>query len=339
MNSAKLYKSYNFIIKTVIIVAAAFFIAKELFIDRTAADLIQSLSDLISKNRFLLFLIPVIVLMPINWLLEALKWRQIVNLKESISVFTSLKAVFAGATISSISINRTGEFLGRIFVLRKHSFWEGAVVTIVGSLAQTWNTLFWGGISLFMLSLPLYSKLSFINSILYLAFFILYFISLLVALFFYYRVSQLSRFVPQRFRRVHKAIDVLVLVDSKTLNKVLLYSILRYIVFSFQFYILMIGANISLNVFSGLALISVMFLFNTIRPSIALVEVGLRSASAFLVFEYYFISILGLNDYPQIEIATVTSFIWLINIVLPSIIGLVFIKDLRFFKKEKGEAA
>ncbi|MBN2746876.1 MAG: hypothetical protein JXR34_09130, partial [Bacteroidales bacterium] len=231
------------------------------------------------------------------------------------------------------------EFLGRIFVLRKHSFWEGAVVTIVGSLAQTWNTLFWGGVGLLLLSFPLFPKLSFINSILYLAFFAFYFIGLVAALFFYYRVSHLSRFVPHRFRRIHKAIDVLLLVDAKTLNKVLMFSFLRYSVFSFQFFILMNGADINLNILSGMSLIAVMFLINTIRPSIALVEVGLRSASAFLIFEYYFISILGLSEYPQIEIATVTSFIWLINIVLPSIIGLFFIKDLRFFKKEKGEVA
>ncbi|MBN2745374.1 MAG: hypothetical protein JXR34_01480, partial [Bacteroidales bacterium] len=85
MNSAKLYKTYNLIIKTVIIVAAAFFIAKELFIDSTATELMDSLSVLMAKDRFLLFLIPVTALMPLNWLLEALKWRQIVSLKENIS--------------------------------------------------------------------------------------------------------------------------------------------------------------------------------------------------------------------------------------------------------------
>ena len=85
---------------------------------------------------------------------------------------------------------------------------------------------------------------------------------------------------------------------------------------------------------TGLMLVSTMFLFNTIRPSIALVEIGLRSASALLIFEFYYQSLLGFSDWPQIEIVAVTSFIWLINIVLPAIIGLLFIKDLRFFKKE-----
>jgi len=108
-------------------------------------------------------------------------------------------------------------------------------------------------------------------------------------------------------------------------------------VFSSQFYLLFLGASVEIPFTEALMLISLMFLFNTIRPSIALLELGIRSASALFVFEFYYLSMLGESTYPQIEITAVTSFIWLINIVLPSIIGLLFVKDLRFFRSKRNE--
>ena len=272
--------------------------------------------------------------MPVNWLIEALKWKLVVKPKENISLGTAAKAVFAGATISSISVNRTGEFLGRIFVLKKYSFWEGAVVTLVGSYAQTFNTFLWGTLSAFILLLPFINELNGLNASLVITTFIILSIGLLIALFFYYKISWAQKLINPKWKKLSKVISILRLVDNPTLTKVMLLSAFRYLVFSTQFYILMRGASIQLSYQTGLMLIATMFLFNTIRPSIALVEIGLRSASALIVFEFYYISLLGFDTYPQIEIVAVTSFIWLINIVSPAIIGLLFIKDLRFFKKE-----
>jgi hypothetical protein len=335
MSKAKVYKTYNWIIKTLIILAAVYFLYNQFFVKNTWEELQLSFTELIAQNRFVLFLIPVFLLMPVNWLLEALKWQKIVSAKERLSLWTSLKAIFAGVTISSISVNRTGEFLGRIFVLKKHSFWEGAVVNLVGSYAQTWNTFFWGGLSGFILSLPYAQGLNTLNSFFYYAFFVLLFLTLIIALFLYYKISWANQLVAPRHKRIRKVIDILHLVETSTLNRVLWLSAIRYFVFSSQFYLLMRGASVEINIWTGYMLISLMFLFNTIRPSIALIEIGLRSASALYIFELYYISFLGESTFPQVEITAVSSFIWLINIVLPSILGLFFVKDLRFFKAKK----
>lgn len=337
MTTAKVTKTYNRVIKTVIILAAAYFLYNQLFLKNTVQDLSNALAAMISKRRFLTFLIPVVLLMPVNWFLEALKWKQVVSAREKLSIGIALKAVFAGVTISSISVNRTGEFLGRIFVLKKYSFWEGAVVTIVGSYAQTFNTFFWGILSLFLLTSPYADQFNFVNSSLYYLFFLLAFLGLVLFLFFYYKISWLNKLVKDKYIRLRRTINILKLINNFTLNKVMILSVLRYFVFSLQFYLLMLGVSIEIPVFTSLMLISVMFLFNTIRPSIALIEIGLRSASALFVFELYYQSLLGSDSFPNIEIAAVTSFIWLINIVLPAMIGMVYIKDLRFFKKEKSK--
>ena len=105
MSTAKLYKTYNRIIKTIIVIAAVIFLYNQLFMKNTFTEMMDATASLISKNRFLYFLIPVLLLMPVNWMLEALKWQLVVKPKEKISLATAMKAVFAGATISSISIN------------------------------------------------------------------------------------------------------------------------------------------------------------------------------------------------------------------------------------------
>jgi len=334
MSTAKLYKTYNRIIKTIIVIAAVIFLYNQLFVKNTFEEMLDATASLISKNRFLFFLIPVLLLMPVNWMLEALKWKMVVKPKESISLATATKAVFAGATISSISVNRTGEFLGRIFVLKKYSFWEGAVVTLVGSYAQTFNTFLWGTLAAFAMVFPYINELSTISSTMAIVIFGMLCIGLMVALFFYYKISWAQKLVNPKWKKLIKVISILKQVDNGTLTRIMLLSALRYLVFSSQFYILMRGASMNISYQTGLMLVATMFLFNTIRPSIALIEIGLRSASALIVFEFYYITLMGSEAYPQIEIVAVTSFIWLINIVLPAIIGLLFIKDLRFFKKE-----
>lgn len=334
MSSTNLYKTYNRTLKTIIVILAIGFLYHQFFIKNTIDELIDNWNALFEQESFLYYSIFVLLLMPLNWFLEALKWKYVVSAKEDISIFTAMKAIYAGATISSISINRTGEFIGRIFVLKKHSFWEGVVVTVVGSYAQTLNTYFWGCLSVLFLFWPVFQS----STILPLALFYFLLAALIFlffwAVFFYYKISWLNRLIRPSWKRIIKIVVILRLVKNKVLTKVLLLSTLRYIVFSTQFFLLLRGSGIELNYWVSFGLISTMFLFNSIRPSIALVEVGLRSASALIVFEYYYKYILDSLTYPQVEVVTATSFIWLINIVLPAFIGLFFIKDLKFFNRK-----
>jgi len=185
MVAANLYKTYNRIIKTIIVIFAVFFLYNQFFIKDNLSEIFALLESLISKEKFLIYTIPVLLLMPLNWLLEAIKWQKSVASNEHISISTALKAVFAGTTISSVSVNRTGEFIGRVSVLKKHSFWQGTVVTFVGSYAQTFNTFLWGSISACILLFS--SDINFgINKLLLIFVFLIIFVSLIIFLFFYF---------------------------------------------------------------------------------------------------------------------------------------------------------
>lgn len=270
--------------------------------------------------------------MPINWSLEALKWKLLLKNKEKISFIVAIKAVLSGASISAVSPNRIGDYFGRIFVLKNTKFWEGVFITLIGSYAQTITTLIFGGIALFWFIAPSLLSAENIDSIKLIYFQYAYFIFLSILIVLYFRISIIVNLVPQKWIKIHKYVNIFIKFKFKQLSIALLISILRYVVFSLQFYILLLAVGINfINLVDGLLITSAIFLINTIRPSIALLEVGIRGSVAIFVLGLF----LANKQYSlQLDSAALlaSSILWLINIILPAIIGLFFIKDLRFFK-------
>ena len=67
------------------------------------------------------------------------------------------------------------------------------------------------------------------------------------------------------------------------------------------------------------------FLIVSIIPTIAIAEIGVRGSVAILLFSYFAVN--------PISVFSATISLWLINLVVPSIIGLFFVSSLKFFRK------
>lgn len=332
MKRTKLYKTYNIIIRSVIIVTSFTFLYLQLFIKQDFNSLIDDVSRILNEENTWGLIIISLALMPLNWSLEALKWKLLLKKKEEITFFVALKAIFSGASISAVSPNRTGDYFGRIFVLKETRFWEGVFITIIGSYAQTITTLIFGGIALFSFLAPALLYSDNIESSRLMFFQYAYVIALTILIALYFRISLISKLVPKKWIRVHKYVNIFIEYKFNQLSTALVISILRYIVFSIQFYILIFAVGIDfLSPFEGLILTSSIFLINTIRPSIALLEIGIRGSVAIFVLGL-FLNNIGHPLHLDNAILLASSLLWLINIILPAIIGLFFIKDLRFFK-------
>ncbi len=330
--STKLYKTYNNIIKSIIIVVSIAFLVDQLFVKQDFIELWTSFLLIVESDGVWFLLLLTLMAMPLNWTLEALKWKLLLADTEKISLATALKAVLSGTTISAVSPNRTGDYLARVFVLNKTGFWQGVLITLIGSYAQNIVTLFFGGIALFGLFAPLMVDADIIeaNTIEILKY--IHFIILAIAILLYFRISLVSSLVPKKWRKVNRFVKVFTQFKFNKLSIALLISTLRYLVYSFQFYIIIKAVGYTeLGVFHGLAIISSIFLLNTMRPSIALLEIGIRGSIAIFVFSLYY----GEGMFQQNAVFAASSLIWIINIVLPAIIGLFFIKDLKFFRSRK----
>ncbi len=308
------------------------FLIHQLFVKQDISELWNDFIIILNHNGVWFLILITLLAMPLNWTLEAIKWRYLLKDTEDISIATALKAVLSGTTISAVSPNRTGDYLARVFVLNKTSFWHGVLITLIGSYAQNIVTLFFGGIAFFGLFAPALLRNEYISVESLQYFRIAFFTLLTIVIFLYYKISILSSIIPSKWTKIHKLVKIFTQFKFKKLSFALLISSLRYLLYSIQFYIIIIAVGFTdIGLIKGLAVVSSIFLLNTIRPSIALLEIGIRGSVAIFVFGLLY----GFkNDY-QNSVFAASTIIWLINIVLPAIIGLFFIKDLKFFKRNK----
>ena len=329
--STNLYKTYNTIIKSIIIVVSIAFLYNQLFVKQDISELWNGFVGVIEDKNNLSLLIITLFAMPLNWSLEAFKWQFLLKDTEDISFKRALKAIFSGTTISAVSPNRTGDYLARVFVLDKTSFWHGVLITLIGSYAQNIVTLSFGGLAFFGIFANGLVESGTISSDLLFYFQCLFFVLLAISVVLYFRISLLTNVIPKKWTRIHKIVSIFKEFKFTKLSITLLISTSRYLIYSLQYYLILLAVGFKdLTLFQGLALTSAIFLLNTIRPSIALLEIGIRGSVAIFVFGLYY----GFDADYQTAIFSASSIIWLINIVFPAIIGLFFINNLKFFRKQ-----
>jgi uncharacterized membrane protein YbhN (UPF0104 family) len=264
-----------------------------------------------------LILIFVIILMLLNWSIEAIKWNILVDKVQHFSFFKALQAVFSGITIGIFTPNRVGEIGGRVLFMEKGKRTFGVLATGFGSFAQFITTLI-AGIFGFVLFLILYSDRITINPIF--NNFTVYglIIILIILIWIYFNIKRIkSLLLKIRFFK-SKADQLEYLSDTKLgdLLKIILLSFTRYFVFISQFFLLLIFFDIYLTISQAYISISLIYLFATLIPTTTLIELGIRGSLA--------IFFIGLFSNNLLGIVLSTSLLWLINIAIPSIIGSFF---------------
>ena len=109
------------------------------------------------------------------------------------------------------------------------------------------------------------------------------------------------------------------------LLKVLWYSLARYVVFTTQFFILLQLFDVQILYADAIIFIISMLLIIAVIPTIAITEIGVRGSVALFLF--------GLVSANTVGILSATFVLWIINLLIPSLIGVVFIFTLKFFRK------
>ena len=339
IKSTKLNKTYNFLLKLIIITISFGYIGYQLFFNENYKKLLDLFSSSNSLKKTLIFLLIIFILMIINWSIEAYKWRYLIKKVENISFTKALKAVFAGLSVSAFTPNRVGEFLGRVFILQKANPWKAIFISILCSMSQLMITLLMGSVSVIIFIIVFFLKQDVFSTYILYGFivFLLIFNFLILSIFF--NVSFISKWlnvlIKSKWRRMKGYLKVFSYFKFYELRNVLLFSLLRYLVFSFQFYLLLRFFGIPLSIFEGIFLISLIYFVLSAIPSMTLAEIGIRGSVAVGVFNYYFNTTLNLNVDYNFAIIAATSLLWLINIALPALIGNLFVMELNFLRIRK----
>jgi uncharacterized membrane protein YbhN (UPF0104 family) len=279
-------------------------------------------------------LILAVLLMFLNWGLEGRKWQVVIRRIQHLSFMQSCKAVFTGTTLAFFTPNRIGEYMGRILYLDEGKRIKAISLTIVCSMGQLLVT-WWAGMG-GILYIQAYGDKQvlhtfspqtglWLNMVLYGTL-----VAAVILTLFYFRLAGLVRWI-EKIRIIEKPVAYIRVLDSLNatiLFRILSLSIFRYCVFIGQYYLLFDVFDVHVTAAQVAGSVSVIFLVLSIVPTIAVVtELGVRWKIGIEVVQIFNGNITGI-------LATSLA-IWMINLVIPALIGSLLILSIRVFNNRK----
>ncbi len=302
------YKTKQFffvLIKLSIVVGASYFIYQKLmknpdldfnrFIQFTSQNAIFS-----PKNLIFLLLLSIF-----NWFFEILKWRGLVSVVTKISFKNALEQSLGALTASLFTPNRVGEYGAKAAYYTSQQRRKIMLVNLLSNMMQMSVTVTMGivGFSIYINNYDVdinYYKIG--------RFFI---ILLTVAFLAIFGVTQ-NRFKIKGFSLERIKAFVLVFPKSKLISG-LVFSLLRYLIFSFQFFLMLHIFKVDISYLEAMSVITSMYLIASIVPSIFIFDVVVKGGIAVYLFSFL--------DVNELIILCTITLMWLLNFVLPSIFG------------------
>jgi len=339
LKNTNLYKTLNNIFRLAIVAASLGFIYWKVFAGGNLKELAESITSYTGNPHFLRGIILLMLLMLLNWAVESVKWQQLVRRAEPISFFKSFQSVLAGVTVSIFTPNRTGEFIGRAFILKKSEPFTAVLLTLVGSFSQLIVTLMLGSLALIFsykkflpagVIVPDWANIGVISGIVMMnIFLVLAFLNLP----FFGKLTEKT--FNGRFSRFAKYIQAIGAISRKELIRVWLLSLLRYLIFSFQFFLILRIFGIMLPVIPACYIIPVIYLALAIVPTIALSELGVRGSVSLYFIGAFLLQARGIpmSESEALSVVLAAGSLWVINLAVPALAGIPFVFKLRFFRK------
>ncbi|MBI3518149.1 MAG: flippase-like domain-containing protein [Bacteroidetes bacterium] len=257
-------------------------------------------------------LLIVLCLMPVNWGIESYKWNMITQQVEQVSYVTALKSVFSGVCVGNIAPGRAMEFLAKIIFFKPENRPTITILHFINGMFQMLITVVVGIISIaFKLNQSNQSS-NFIYVVLAGGFCLI--------LFFCWAILNVS-FIQKKLRFIKwfkKIDDAGHIQFSKTLLlKLVSFSIIRYVVFTSQFYLIYQSLSPQHHAAQTFMSIAAYFMLTSLIPMISIIEPAIRAAIALFVFNN--------ADDNTVTVVLASTFVWIINVVVPSAVGYMII--------------
>jgi len=255
----------------------------------------------------------------INLFTESKKWQLLISTIQKVKIWFSFKMVLAGYSSGIFTPAKIGEPIGRLFTLKKKHWAKGTILNYFGGIIHNivifLSGLFCAAILWTQTNYHPYQKVT-----LY-AIFLMVFLSLLCFSIYYFKDH--FKAILKHFKALQRLSDALSVLQSVSIYKgilILLLSLIRFCIYSTQLFIFFkVFGHEGINS-SFLLLIPIYFMTITIIPSFLFADIGIRSSIALLLFSK--------ASLPEPTILLVIFMIWIINQVIPAIIGsLLFYKS------------
>lgn len=271
----------------------------------------------------------VAALLFLNWGIEAMKWQFLVQRVQPISFIQAFKSVLAGCSVTMLTPNRIGEYGGRmLFVLPQHRI-KAISLTITGSISQLLVTMVMGCLGLFFLRYFSHNNSNALSVLPHFWGDVLIYFSVtctLLLFLFYIRIGWLVRLM-EKLPALHKVVKHIAVLDEftgKQLLRLMGLSLMRYVVFVMQYILLLQVMQVNIDFGLLFWLITVFYLVMAVAPTIGFIELPIRVKASLQLMQLYSANTLGIQ--------TAALAIWLINLVVPAILGSILILGIKIVK-------
>lgn len=259
-----------------------------------------------------LILAAIILLMPLNVVAEAGKWRLLLRQTEPMTIWGAQRQVYYGYVGAFITPYHAGDYPARAMLLKDKSNFSAAVgMGLVGTIALLVVELIFGIPATWLYvsydpSIPMqYFAIAFIVLVLMLSF-----------------LPHLARYLSHRqwkntqMRQLSTALSHM---SYPFFMKTIAWSMLRYMIWAIQLALTLHFCGIDMTLIQYMIAIPFYYMVVAIFPSMPVLNVAIRGSWSLIIFDTFTDNTAG--------IALAVLLIWIINTVLPMLIGSILYRN------------
>jgi len=301
------------LVKLTIVFGAGFFIYQKL-IHNDILDF-DYFIELLHKNKLvtipnILFLLSFSIL---NWGIESFKWKILVREIKPFSFRKAMEQSLGSLTASIITPNRIGEYGAKAMYFPKIYRKKILGLNLIGNLAQLVATIVFGIVGLLYVINSYKLPISYYKTLCFTVLGIL-------LIYFIYNYSSKKKYTIVKGYSFSKLKRFCSTLNTETIIRTILLSLLKYGVFAHQFYFLIWLFGIDVSYIDAMAFITSMYILVSIIPTIFVLDVLVKGSIAVWLFSFV--------DANEFVVLAITTLMWLFNFAFPAIIGSYFV--LRF---------
>ncbi len=316
MNIAQSYKkttAFILLFKVMIVLGIIWLVHEKLWIPNKEIGYLDHIKSVV-KDGSLFYLGTCIFLAPINWLFESKKWKLLVSPFQQLAWKETAEAIMSGITLGVLTPSRLGEYGGRLLHIKEGNRGKALYAHFIGSLSQNIPILIFGAIS----SAVFFSHHFLKSELLAISFaFILLCFSALLIMLYLQNTSITDKIINQKyFKKITKDF-IPTQYENSVLSQVAILSLFRYIIYVSQYLLLLYYFDIHVGISEAMMGVAIIFLFQTGMPLPPALSVVVRAELAIIIWSIY--------DTNQMSILTVPVLLWMINLLVPAIIGSIIL--------------
>lgn len=298
---------YTAVVKLLVVSAAFYFIYTKITINDALNW--QAFHQLFRRNWSVVTILLVLVLSVINRYLDILKWQNLVSTIQPISIKESITHVLSGATAGVFTPNGVGDYASKLLYFDKSNSRRILLLNFISNGAQMLVTVLFG-----IIGLLYFNTVADVISAEIISFIFIFLLIITLSLILLRNVEVRNLSAQKVWNKIH-------FISKDVHLKNMLLSIARYLIFSHQFYFLLVIFRVDLPYLSLMSGIMAMYFVSSSLPTFQIFDFAVKGSVA-----VFFFALLGVNEWIIIFITTV---MWLLNVVTPAIIGSYFIVKLK----------